>query len=212
MNALLSAHRLIHLNEAPQDRTARTRRSVHGCAPIIKKIPRQTMKSKASEKYRRQKSTWTWKTPVPSRSFMTIRLSAIDRQIWRRPLNQRRRQLDQHSDLIDVSKRPMARADAGGNCGQTIDSEFDLPPPPGSAAGKFVRHDLGKPRRRLSDDPRPMIHWAEGLAAFSRLINMTLRRNHAMGPPIPAGNLMTAAPLTSTRCHASSPGRGRRPG
>jgi len=41
---------------------------------------------------------------------MTIRLSAIDRQIWQRSVNQLRRQPHQHSDLIDVLKRPMARA------------------------------------------------------------------------------------------------------
>src|SRR5215471_2900330 len=51
----------------------------------------------------------------------------------------------------------------------------------GGAAGEFVRHDLGKPWRCLSDDPRPVIHRAEGLAAFGRLVNMTFHRNYPIG-------------------------------
>jgi hypothetical protein len=50
-----------------------------------------------------------------------------------------------------------------------------------SSVRKFVRHDLGKPRRRFSDDPCPIIHRAEGFAAFGALINMPLDRNNPIG-------------------------------
>jgi len=46
---------------------------------------------------------------------------------------------------------------------------------------KFVRHDFCKSRRRSSNNPRPVIHGAESLTAFGRLINMTLRRNNSIG-------------------------------
>src|SRR5215471_5371481 len=50
-----------------------------------------------------------------------------------------------------------------------------------SAARKFMRDHLSKPWRRLSDDPCSLFHWTKGLAAFGRLINMTLHRNHPIG-------------------------------